>query len=125
MKPSEVVIDHKFPSSRWVNGETINETTMPVSKIKSKFQILTNQTNLQKERYCKRCVSTGKRGDFFGIEWYYEGNAQWQGTSKADENGCIGCCWYDMAEWKSRFNRFLAYQEGIQQMTDKGEDEED
>ena len=125
LKPSEVVIDHKFPSSRWVNGETINETTMPVSKIKSKFQILTNQTNLQKERYCKRCVSTGKRGDFFGIEWYYEGDAQWQGTSKADENGCIGCCWYDMAEWKSRFNRFLAYQEGIQQMTDKGEDEED
>jgi hypothetical protein len=35
-------------------------------------------------------------GDFFGIEWFYEGDATWQGTSKADENGCIGCCRYDL-----------------------------
>ena len=105
---TELIIDHKFPSSRWVNGETVNETTMPDDEIKHKFQLLTNQTNLQKERYCKRCVSTGKRGDFFGIKWYYQGNEHWEGTSKADENGCIGCCWYDLELWKEKFNEYLA-----------------
>lgn len=114
LRESEAVIDHKFPSSRWVNGETVNETSMSEEEIRHKFQLLTNQTNLQKERYCKRCVSTGKRGDFFGIEWYYEGDSQWRGTSKADENGCVGCCWYDLLKWKEKFNGFLKLQEELQ-----------
>lgn len=101
------IIDHKFPSSRWVNGETINYTTMPEADIRKKFQILSNQMNLQKERYCQRCVLEGKRGDFFGIEWYYEGTNQWAGTSKADEGGCVGCPWYDIRRWKSEFNKHL------------------
>lgn len=125
LRPSEVVIDHKFPSSRWVNGETINETDMPEDKIRNKFQILTNQTNLQKERYCKRCVKTGKRGDFFGIEWYYEGDENWRGTSKADEQGCVGCCWYDMAEWKDRFNRYLFYSKEIEESLDRNDKDND
>lgn len=106
-KASELIIDHKFPSSRWVNGETVNETSMTEEEIIKKFQLLTNKTNLQKERYCQRCVLTGKRGDFFGIEWYYEGDQNWNGTSKADENGCIGCCWYDLQKWRNRFNAYL------------------
>ena len=106
--PTELIIDHKFPSSRWVNGETVNETSMTESEIRHKFQLLTNQTNLQKERYCKRCVSTGKRGDFFGIKWYYKGSEMWEGSSKADESGCIGCPWYDLIAWKEEFNKFLA-----------------
>ena len=101
------IIDHKFPSSRWVNGETVNHTNMPENEIRSKFQILSNQTNLQKERYCQRCVIEGKRGDFFGIEWYYSGGDKWEGTSKADENGCIGCPWYDVHKWKEEFNKHL------------------
>lgn len=108
---SELIIDHKFPSSRWVNGETVNETSMPEEQIKKKFQLLTNQTNLQKERYCKKCVSDGVRGDFFGIKWFYEGDEKWRGTSKADEAGCIGCCWYDLNEWKKQFNEYLARKE--------------
>lgn len=104
---SELIIDHKFPSSRWVVGETVNETNMSEEEIRNKFQLLTNQTNLQKERYCKRCVASGKRGDFFGIEWFYEGDENWNGTSKADENGCIGCCWYDLELWKKKFNKIL------------------
>jgi len=107
------IIDHKFPSSRWVNGETINHTTMTEEEIRNKFQILSNQTNLQKERYCQRCVTKGIRGDFFGIEWYYQGNNQWQGSSKADEKGCVGCPWYDIERWKSEFNRRLLEIEDI------------
>lgn len=104
---SELIIDHKFPSSRWITGETVNETSMSEEEIKHKFQLLTNQTNLQKERYCKRCVGTGTRGNFFGIKWYYEGDEQWKGASKADENGCVGCCWYDLELWKEKFNDML------------------
>ena len=107
----ELIIDHKFPSSRWVNGETVNETEMSEEEIRKKFQLLTNQTNLQKERYCKRCVSEGIRGDFFGIRWFYEGDEKWRGASKADENGCIGCCWHDLNEWKKRFHEYLKEKE--------------
>lgn len=107
-KEDELIIDHKFPSSRWVNGETVNDINMSDNEIKDKFQLLTNQTNLQKERYCKRCVLTGLRGDFFGIKWYYVGDEFWKGSSKADENACIGCCWYDLNLWKNKFNEFLS-----------------
>ncbi len=107
-KASELIIDHKFPSSRWVNGETPNDPSMSDADIRRKFQLLTNQTNLQKERYCKRCVLKGVRGDFFGIKWYYSGSEFWEGTSKADENGCVGCPWYDLMKWKDEFNKYLA-----------------
>lgn len=120
LTPSEAVIDHKFPSSRWVNGESINELTMSEENIKNKFQILSNQTNLQKERYCKRCVLSGQRGDFFGINWYYEGNEKWNGSSKADEKGCIGCCWYDMAKWKTKFNDHLKNKTIVTEIEKKG-----
>ena len=80
---------------------------MPDDEIKKKFQLLTNQTNLQKERYCQRCVLQGKRGSFFGITWYYQGDENWAGTSKADENGCVGCPWYDLELWKEKFNEHL------------------
>lgn len=107
LDPKACVVDHKFPSSRWINGETINQTSMPEPEIKRKFQILSNQTNLQKERYCQRCVLEGKRGDFFGIAWFYKGDGRWRGASKADEKGCIGCPWYDIAKWKKEFNAHL------------------
>lgn len=84
---------------------------MSVEDIQKKFQLLTNQTNLQKERYCQRCVTEGVRGDFFGIEWYYEGDKNWRGTSKADENGCVGCPWYDLHKWKDEFNKHLKSEE--------------
>ena len=105
------VIDHKFPSSRWVNGETVNHTSMTEDEIRNKFQILSNQTNLQKERFCQRCVIEGIRGDYMGIEWYPEGDKEWRGTSKADENGCKGCPWYDVNEWKKKFNEYLKSKE--------------
>lgn len=101
------IIDHKYPSSRWVNGETVNHIAMTEDEIRDKFQVLSNQTNLHKERYCQRCVKEGIRGDFFGIKWYSQGDTQWQGSSKADENGCVGCPWYDIERWKVGFNKHL------------------
>jgi hypothetical protein len=107
-KPSELIIDHKFPSARWIRGEAINNDDMTDDEIRKKFQLLTNQANLQKERYCNRCVQNGVRGDFFGIKWYSSGTSRWSGTSPSDERGCEGCCWYDLASWKNLFNDMFA-----------------
>ena len=81
---------------------------MNKDEIKGKFQILSNQTNLQKERYCQRCGASRYARRLFGIEWYYSGDKQWRGSSKADERGCVGCPWYDLQAWKAKFNAFLA-----------------
>lgn len=103
-KANELIIDHKFPSQRWINGETQNFDSMDESEIKSKFQLLTNQTNLLKSRYCDNCVSTKKRGTYMGISWYSEGDENWNGTSPSDENGCKGCPWYDLDDWKRKLS---------------------
>ena len=104
----ELIIDHKFPATRWAAGETKNFTTMTDEQIEVKFQLLTQQTNLQKDRYCFRCFNENIRGDFFGIKWYSKGDEYWQGANKSDENGCVGCPWYDLADWKKKFNEHLS-----------------
>lgn len=100
MTSKELVIDHKFPSQRWSKPETDNNDCMNEKKILKKFQLLSNQTNLLKSKECDRCVSEGKRGVFMGIKWYYKGNEIWNGKAEDDENGCIGCPWYDIEKWK-------------------------
>ena len=104
---SAFIIDHKFPATRWAAGEDPNYVSMTDDEIREKFQLLTNQTNLQKDRYCDRCFQEGIRGDFFGIKWYPEGDDKWRGANASDENGCKGCPWYDLALWKKQFNEFL------------------
>lgn len=103
----ELVVDHKFPSQRWVNPESDNPNNMSEDDIKKKFQLLSNQTNMWKSRYCDTCVKTGIRGDFMGLKWYYQGNENWEGKTEYDEDGCIGCPWYDLEEWKSKLIQHL------------------
>lgn len=98
----ELIVDHKFPSQRWINKETANPDEMSVAEICKKFQLLSNQTNMWKSRFCDSCVKTGTRGDFMGIKWYYEGDENWNGKTVNDENGCIGCAWYDLELWKEK-----------------------
>lgn len=103
----DLVVDHKFPSTRWAAGENPNFASMTDAEIKQKFQLLSQQTNLQKERYCAICLQRGIRGDFFGIEWYSEGDNKWRGANNSDELGCHGCPWYDLVAWKNEFNKLL------------------
>jgi hypothetical protein len=98
----ELLIDHKFPSQRWNLPESDNPNDMSEAAIRQKFQLLSNQTNMWKSRYCDTCVKTGKRGDFMGIKWYYAGNENWEGQTPNDENGCKGCPWYDLELWKTK-----------------------
>lgn len=98
----ELLIDHKFPSQRWNTPESDNPNDMAEETIKAKFQLLSNQTNMWKSRYCDTCINTNKRGDFMGLVWYYKGNENWEGATPNDENGCVGCPWYDLALWKRK-----------------------
>ena len=103
----ELVVDHKFPSQRWVTKESANPDDMAEEDIRKKFQLLSNQTNMWKSRYCDTCVKTGKRGDFMGTKWYYQGDENWNGTTENDENGCVGCPWYDLELWKKKLGERL------------------
>jgi len=98
----ELLIDHKFPSQRWNVPESDNPSDMSIADILRKFQLLSNQTNMWKSRYCDTCYKTGKRGEFMGTKWYYSGNENWEGETAHDENGCVGCLWYDLELWKSK-----------------------
>ena len=97
--------DHKFSEIRWddeTKGE--NPDTMTDEEIRNKFQLLTNQRNQQKREVCRTCFQTGKRGYPFGIKYYYAGSEDWDHgipvRGKQAERGCVGCGWYDMAEWR-------------------------
>ena len=107
MPPRELEVDHKFPQVRWCKDESENKVDMSEVEIKEKFILLTRSNNLLKSRYCERCVKTGKRGHFPGIYFWYEGNENWQGTSKCDESGCIGCFWYDPYQWREELNKLV------------------
>lgn len=104
---AELLVDHKFPSQRWSVPESDNPDNMLEKDIRYKFQLLSNQTNMWKSRYCDTCFKTGKRGDFMGIRWYYEGDEDWKGNTLNDEKGCIGCPWYDLELWKSKLKEVL------------------
>jgi len=103
----ELLVDHKFPSQRWITKESSNPDDMLEADIRKKFQLLSNQTNMWKSRYCDTCVKTGKRGDFMGTKWFYAGNENWEGLNENDENGCVGCPWYDLELWKEKLNEKL------------------
>ncbi|WP_294407416.1 restriction endonuclease [uncultured Clostridium sp.] len=99
--------DHKFSEIRWdENTKTENPDNMTDEEIKKKFQLLTNQRNQQKREVCRICFQTGKRGYPFGIKYYYKGGEEWDKSipkkGRNAEAGCIGCGWYDIAEWRNK-----------------------
>jgi len=99
--------DHKFSEIRWdENTKATNPDDMTDEEIRAKFQLLTNQRNQQKREVCRTCFQTGKRGTIYGIPYFYEGDEDWDSTipekGKDAEKGCVGCPWYDIAEWRKR-----------------------
>lgn len=111
----ELVIDHRFPMERWGENEPPHLTSMSESQINKKFQLLKKDAsgnhNLLKSRSCERCIKTGKRGEPFGISFWYEGGEDWpsihQRGAEAEE-GCVGCGWYDFETWRKVLNQKLA-----------------
>jgi hypothetical protein len=111
-KSSSLLPDHKFPEIRWdSNTKSVNLDDMTETQIKDKFQLLTNQRNLQKREKCRQCFQTGKRQCPFGIKYFYKGDENWdpqiETHGKNAERGCEGCGWYDLEKWRSELNKKL------------------
>lgn len=97
--------DHKFSEIRWDdNTKSENADTMTNEEIRNKFQLMTNQRNQHKREVCRTCFQTGKRGVIYGIPYFYKGGSDWDTSipqkGKDAEKGCVGCPWYDIAEWR-------------------------
>lgn len=106
LSPTELEIDHRFPQIRWNSNEDKNDN-LSDDELKAKFILLNRNNNLWKSRQCEKCFKDGTRGNFPGIEFWYAGNKTWQGTSKSDENGCVGCFWYDPYKWREELNKLI------------------
>lgn len=103
MSARELVVEHKFPEERWGDKEADTNINMTDDEIRHKFQLLTRQYNMVKREACKECVAYAERQTPFGISYFYEGDENWscEASEGADaEDGCVGCGWYDMVEWK-------------------------
>ena len=104
-----LIPDHKFPEIRWDAG-TPQENPVDISDddIRAKFQLLDNQRNQQKREVCRRCFQTRERGTLFGIKFFYAGGDRWDDaipqTGAAAEQGCVGCGWYDIRDWRQALN---------------------
>jgi hypothetical protein len=107
MLPSQLEVDHRFPQVHWSQDETF-DPDMSEEQIHKKFQLLTRAHNLWKSRYCERCKQTRERGTFIGINYFYEGGEMWDKNITDDnEQGCLGCFWYDPETWRNSLNSEL------------------
>lgn len=105
--------DHKFPEIRWdEKTRAENPDEMSVAQIKEKFQLVDNQRNQQKREACRKCFQTGRRGKLYGLNYYYQGNENWNAefprVGKDAEKGCVGCGWYDIQKWRDSLNDFIS-----------------
>ena len=104
--------DHKFPEIRW-DEQTKRDSLAGLSEVEIRrdFQLLNNQRNQQKREVCRQCYQTGVRGQIYGVNYFYEGNQNWDPSipivGKAAEAGCIGCGWYDINKWRAALNQRL------------------
>ena len=111
MLPNQLEVDHRFPQVRWSKDESYNPD-MSETELHAKFQLLTRQHNLWKSRYCENCAKTGERGTFIGINFFAEGDPQWDPKySSDDERGCYGCFWYDPDKWRQALNKLITQQD--------------
>ena len=114
-KPTAIkalIPDHKFSEVRW-DEETKKENPMEMTdeQIIQKFQLLDNQRNQQKREVCRKCFQDNIRGQIFGIEYFGEGEANWDDkipkVGKVAEKGCEGCPWYDIEAWRKSLNQTI------------------
>lgn len=112
-KSSDCYPDYKFPEIRWGddNIKSKNLDMMSDEEIKNKFQLLTKDVKQRKKMICKQCYQSGKRNIAFDIPYFYQGDENWgediPKKGKDAELGCIGCAWYDFAEWRRQLIKIL------------------
>lgn len=114
-QPDQLTIDHKLPMLRWTSETEKVQTRynqMSDEEIKENFQLLKKSNgsvshNLLKSRACERCFKQGNRGTPFGIVFFYSGGSKWEPADLKDPEGCVGCGWYDFAQWREALNQSL------------------
>lgn len=110
--PNGLLPDHKFPEIRW-DETTYEDNFEDISEpqIRQKFQLLDTQRNQQKREVCRACKKTQKRGEIFGIKYFYKGTEDWDPSipqiGKDAEKGCEGCPWYDIQEWRLHLQELI------------------
>jgi hypothetical protein len=105
--------DHKFPEIRWGAEPILSDNrNLSDNEIINKFQPLSNKFNLMKKEACKKCRATNMRQYPYGIKYFYYGNEKWDESipkSGIDaRNGCVGCGWYDLLQWKKSLNERIS-----------------
>jgi hypothetical protein len=114
-RADQLVVDHKFPMIRWGGDAPSSDMTMSEEDVLHRFQLLKKDSNgnhnLLKSRACERCKSTGSRGTPLGIRFWYRGGVDWPAgvpdAGQSAKEGCVGCGWYDFAEWRQALNKRL------------------
>ena len=95
---NEPSIDHKTPVIRLKKDYDIR--SMSDEEIKESFQLLSYTSNLIKNSACVQCHKTGKRQPLYGINFFYKGDEDYEGT-------CEGCGYHDCERWKSELQSRL------------------
>ncbi len=112
---NQLALDRKLPMLGW-DEETKQAqarcSNLPGNGIRGNFQLLKRPNgsvshNSLKRRACESCSTRGKRGTPLGIRFFYEGDGKWQGNSKKDKDGRIGCGWFDFDKWRRFLNQKL------------------
>ena len=104
--------DHKFPEISWdKNTRQKDLKNISDKEIRSKFQLLDNQRNLEKREACRKVIQTGELGTIFGINYYLNKTGKWPTgipkTGKKSEAGWKLCPWYDIEAWRKSLNKFI------------------
>ncbi len=97
-------IDHKKPFS--LLEQDVDIKKMTDEEIKENFQLLTPDHNKLKDKRCQKCIATGKRPDFFGLNFYYVGDENYVDEA-CGGCGCKGCGWYDGVAWREALNQYI------------------
>ncbi|NVP18013.1 hypothetical protein HUU51_04820 [Candidatus Gracilibacteria bacterium] len=95
----KIEVDHRIPQVRWLEKEE-DYINMTDEQLLDKFMLLVREHNLLKSRNCERCERTGKRQSFFGIDFFYEGDENYN-----EKLGCKGCGWYNPEKWREKLNK--------------------
>jgi hypothetical protein len=101
---STAEIDHKTPWTRL--EQDIDASQMSNAEIIMHFQLLTREHNLLKDRACNSCKKYNYRPPFFEINFWYQGDENFEGT-------CEGCGWYDGIKWREMINEKLTNEKEI------------
>jgi hypothetical protein len=95
-----IEIDHRVPEVRWKESEKDLDDNPSEDEIEKRYMLLVREHNLLKSRKCEKCNRTGKRQPLLDINFFYEGDENY------DESiGCIGCGWHNPKKWKEKLSK--------------------